>query len=471
MDTLLQASAVNIDGVSSSPFNMALHGGPAAAENSTSPLSPQTVPFEETEEEEENPESAGYMIMAPLRMIKRLARVVAQSAGPAVNRGEGSSTATTRPPVEARVEARMFKRRKTLHDNGDDSSHHQARSKSQLEPSRTGGEFWRTYPDLVALGFIPEHQARLFFDQYFATSHILVPVYDKSFDTWESLRIRSPFSISTILSVAARANDGGGPMSEHQRHCLEHARKVSLGTIYHPINRVEAVQAMLLLATFNDDGWLIGGHACRMAMDMGLDQAFRKLQKTGMGRNKVGKELEADRLLVIGARTYFALYLFEHQMSYGNGRQTILREDDTIHRCRSFLDHPLTNICDISLISSVELMALRSPLHTALTSSAGDPLDYRTIKDIQAATKTFEDWNIEWSPLFPPSEEGDFYRESLILQRSYSCLFINSQVLRNVSGPARIKRMSPDEKGLALRAIGNAQMCLSFFLEGEWVGL
>ena len=469
MDTLLQASAVNIDGVSSSPFNMALHGGlgPAAVlETSTSPLSPHALPFEETEEEE-NPESAGYMIMAPLRMIKRLARVVTPSASRAVNRGEGSSTTTTtttRPPVEARVEARMFKRRRTSHD---EDSLHQARSETPSQPSRTGGEFWRTYPDLVALGFISKLQARLFFNQYFTTRHIFIPVYDKLFDTWESLRVRSPFSISTILSVAARANDGGGPMSEHQRHCLEHARKVSLGTIYHPINRVEAVQAMLLLAAFNDDGWLIGGDACRMAMDMGLDQAFRKLLKTGMGRNKVGKELEADRLLVIGARTYFALYLFEHQMSYGNGRQTILREDDTIHRCRSFLDHPLTNICDISLISSVELMALRSPLHTALTSSAGDPIDYRMIKDIQAATNTFEDWNTEWSQLFPPGEEGDFYRESLILQRSYSCLFINSQVLRNVPGPAGVKRMSPDEKGLALRAVGNAQMCLSFFLGGE----
>lgn len=48
-------------------------------------------------------------------------------------------------------------------------------------------------------------------------------------------------------------------------------------------------------------------------------------------------------------------------MSYGTGRPPIVREDETIIRCREFLNHPLAIETDLRLIASVEIMSIRGP--------------------------------------------------------------------------------------------------------------
>jgi hypothetical protein len=101
--------------------------------------------------------------------------------------------------------------------------------------------------------------------------------YNGSAET--SLRIRSPFSITTILMVGARVRDGGEAPSDVQLACKSHAQRIGMsfqneliiavGTLFNPVARVEAVQAMsesppdtadaVLLAAFSENGWLPGG--------------------------------------------------------------------------------------------------------------------------------------------------------------------------------------------------------------------
>lgn len=79
------------------------------------------------------------------------------------------------------------------------------------------------------------------------------------------------------------------------------------GTMFNPVARVEAVQAMSILAAFSDNGWLPGGHAVRMALDMGINKSFIRLLRTGMGKNKTPEELEEERPLVVHSRTWFCV--------------------------------------------------------------------------------------------------------------------------------------------------------------------
>jgi hypothetical protein len=116
-----------------------------------------------------------------------------------------------------------------------------------------------------------------------------------------------------------------------------------------------------------------GGHAVRMAVDMGINRSFVTLLRSGMGKGKSPEELEEDRDLVVQSRVWFCvcllyfhwteadiqLYLIEHQMAYGMGRPAILREDESIHQCRRLLEHPLSIMSDARLVSTVELTALR----------------------------------------------------------------------------------------------------------------
>jgi len=95
-----------------------------------------------------------------------------------------------------------------------------------------------------------------------------------------------------------------------------------VGTLFNPVARVEAVQAMsksaacchksltlVLLAAFSDSGWLPGGHAVRMAIDMGLNRSFIRLLRSGMGKGKSEVELEEERHLLVHSRVWFCVSL------------------------------------------------------------------------------------------------------------------------------------------------------------------
>jgi len=326
------------------------------------------------------------------------------------------------------------------------------------------------FPDVVALGIVPEDEARYLFDLYFSGSHAFLPIYDPLYDTWDSLRLRSPFSLSAIIAVGARVRDGGGTVSEVQRASTEHARKIGLGTMWTPVARIEAVQAMLVLAAFSQNGWLPSGHAVRLGLDMEINHSFMKLLRGRMGAGKNPTQLEEERDLVIQARCWFTLYMIEHQMSYGTGRPAILREDASIAECRRFLDHPLSIATDVRLISTVEMIALRAPLHIVLTNSPEEPVNQETVVRLQQANRDFDRWLAFWERVMIErygKARNDFFMESLLSQRSYASLFINSQLLRGIKDAADVKKMPPDKRELAIKAMRNAQNCLEIAIRGE----
>ena len=326
------------------------------------------------------------------------------------------------------------------------------------------------FPDVVALGIVPEDEARYLFDLYFSGSHAFLPIYDPLYDTWDSLRLRSPFRLSAIIAVGARVRDGGGTVSEVQRASTEHARKIGLGTMWTPVARIEAVQAMLVLAAFSQNGWLPSGHAVRLGLDMEINHSFMKLLRGRMGAGKNPTQLEEERDLVIQARCWFTLYMIEHQMSYGTGRPAILREDASIAECRRFLDHPLSIATDVRLISTVEMIALRAPLHIVLTNSPEEPVNQETVVRLQQANRDFDRWLAFWERVMIErygKARNDFFMESLLSQRSYASLFINSQLLRGIKDAADVKKMPPDKRELAIKAMRNAQNCLEIAIRGE----
>ncbi|WVW83043.1 hypothetical protein I302_105060 [Kwoniella bestiolae CBS 10118] len=220
----------------------------------------------------------------------------------------------------------------------------------------------------------------------------------------------------------------------------------------------------------SDSGWLPGGHAVRMAVDMGINRSFLHLLRTGMGKGKSEAELEQERSLVVQSRTWLCLYLMEHQMAYGTGRPAIIREDETIHQCRRLLEHPYSIPSDARLVSTVEMTALRSPLHIELTSTPDLPITEGTMKRLKQANNDFDAWERYWDRVLSDrfgKGKGDFFRESLVIQRQYAELFVNSQLLRGIREPADVAKMPDEKRILAIRAMRNAQKCLQICLHGD----
>ena len=131
-----------------------------------------------------------------------------------------------------------------------------------------------------------------------------------------SIRARSPFSISALICIGAKVLDAGGPVSDLQRQSREHAEQIGMSTLFTPVARIEVVQAMIVLASWGDTSWRPGGHAMRIAMDMGLYRCLPLLAQGGMGSGKKGFELREEWPLVVGARVWLTVSNLVFSLGY-----------------------------------------------------------------------------------------------------------------------------------------------------------
>lgn len=105
---------------------------------------------------------------------------------------------------------------------------------------------------------------------------------------------RTPWTFDSVLAVAAEIRSGNGPLSPTFYKCLEEAQGIARSSLFGPIVRKEAVQGMLLLAAWSANGWLPSGHAMRMALDLGLNQALEKLADSSDHRQRHTEDEERD---------------------------------------------------------------------------------------------------------------------------------------------------------------------------------
>nr|GAT47837.1 predicted protein [Mycena chlorophos] len=353
---------------------------------------------------------------------------------------------------------------RAAHENGDSSGpHSRGRTPSPDPQSRKRRKIHHRsrptyiFPDVVTKNIVPEAEARELFRIFYHGCSTFLPVFDCNSDTFDALHERSPFAVDCICMVAARVRDGGGRPSQIYLQTLEEVQTISRATLFSPVSRHEAVQAMILVAGWSDNGWLSGGHAVRMAMELSMHKAWPALLKR-MNSNQV--DIVADRELVIASRIWFCLYLFEHQLSYGTGRPAVLKDDESIKHCRLLLQHPLAIEDDMRLVSTVELMALRERVHNALSPFDG-PVKDEHFEELRRADVNFRSWYATWDQAFSQKyEDAAFYRQSLQIQHLHAELFHNATALRGINGPEDVQSMPPQQKHLALRSIQIARQGL-----------
>ncbi|TFK30814.1 hypothetical protein FA15DRAFT_662869 [Coprinopsis marcescibilis] len=377
-------------------------------------------------EDDDNGELPASGLVAPWEVLRGLADVAVQRA--AKENGDEPPSRTRTPSPDR---SRPLKRRKTHH--------------SQPPTS---------YPDVITRKVISEEDARELFKIFYDGCSTFLPIFDSKTDTYEALHDRSPFAVDAICMVAARVRDGGSKPSLIHLKLLEEVQNIARATLFAPVLSPEAVQAMVLISGWSDNGWLSGGHAVRMAMELSMHQAWPKLRKK-INANKVNND--EDRELVIAARTWFCLYLFEHQLSYGTGRPAVMKDDESVQDCHLLLRHPLMIDDDMRLVSTVELIKIRERIHNAMSPLEGsvksDHLD-----ELRRADHDFDEWYRVWDGAFSEHwPDAAFYRQSLQIQKLHAQLFHNATGLRGINGPEDVQRMPPAQRDLAIRSIEIAQ--------------
>lgn len=229
---------------------------------------------------------------------------------------------------------------------------------------------------------------------------------------------------------------------------------------------LEDIQAILTLGVYHRNCWLLIGLATSLATNMGIDHSYPRLLETGMGRDRSGQQLEQDRPLVSQARLWFALYSHDVQFNFANGRPPTIQIDSAMLKCREFLEHPLSIATDVRLVALIELLMLRTPLHVASLAGIDQPslvVKLKTFKTDLGEWYAYYDRRMSESLNLPTTS---YYRESLRTQREYAIVFANSLLLRGISQPSDLRRLSDDAYVLAIGAVRSAQACLDIVIRG-----
>ncbi|KAH8835706.1 hypothetical protein DL96DRAFT_1575298 [Flagelloscypha sp. PMI_526] len=426
------ASLPGMGGLSQSGSRIPFHHSTSYAGTKRSAgVSKVTSPNSSDLEDEDGGDLPARGLVAPLRVLQGLADVAVEREKNGDLPSEAPSRTTSPNPTE-----RPTKRRRLV------------------PPPLQGPSF----SDVVAKNVITESEARDLFRIFYNGCSTFLPVFNINVDTFESLRERSPFAVNAICMAAARVRDGGGQPSETYTKILDEVQHISRYTLFSPVTRFEAVQSMLIIAGWSDNGWLTGGHAVRMAMELSLENSWPRLRRRIVTHKA---DATTDRDLVTGTRLWLCLYLYEHQISYGTGRPAILRDDDSVKDCRLFLQHPLAVEDDMRLISTVELMALREHI----TNLMGD-VDAHHITDhhfqiLREADKEFRSWFEKWDHAFSQKyEDAAFYRQSLQIQQIFGQLYHYATALTGIYGPDDIEGIPPQQRDIALRSIDLAMQGL-----------
>ncbi|OJT06995.1 Transcriptional activator of proteases prtT [Trametes pubescens] len=376
---------------------------------------PSTAPSSDDESEDTLPRST---LNAPIEALQGLANAAAEAA----------AAPSTQPP-------RVKKRKRA-------------------EPTPRNA-----FPHVVEKGLVSDAEARELYHIFFSGCHIFIPVFDPTYDTYEGLMERSPWTFDAILAVAAKIRSGTGPLIPAFYKCLEEAQGIARSSLFGPVVRKEAVQGMLLLAAWSTNGWLPSGHAMRMALDLGLHRALEKLADDG-GKKRSEEE---ERNLVVSARIWLCLYWFDHQMSLGTGRPIVLRDESSIRHCRVLLSHPMVSPTDVRLVSQVELIAQKTQIYETLSPLNGQ-VNHNTLSFIRRANIALDKWWADCDELHRQSMDDEALpRKILAGELHYAKLWLVCVALRGVSWD----KMPFEQRELAFQAKDAASNCLSNLLDSH----
>ncbi|KAL4810617.1 hypothetical protein BDV18DRAFT_155230 [Aspergillus unguis] len=305
--------------------------------------------------------------------------------------------------------------------------------------------------DFISKNLITMDYAVECFTTFFQGCDRYVPVFDAKHDTFESLISES---------------DSGS----HLPDILQMELKKSVNVVIQDekLNCVESVQALLVIACYSAERSLMLSFATRMALDLGLDEAFEELTHRLTMKDTEGSDItslvEEESVLMRKSRTWFGLLILEHIFSIDGGKPPGIRMTGNPRRCRKLLHQPFSTVLDLRLLSQVELNEIRVHINETLGSKV--PLPRADIAAFVQDAKLdldlwFDDWNRIIENTLPPSDvEQAPILAALRVQKCWSEMMLHCKALRSL-GVENVAAMSPVERKILLMAKASARKHLS----------
>ncbi|KAL2787880.1 C6 zinc finger domain protein [Aspergillus keveii] len=322
--------------------------------------------------------------------------------------------------------------------------------------------------DFVSMGMITLEYAVDCFTTFFQGCDRYIPIFDPRFDTFESVRYRSSILLNAICTIGSRVDArAGSQLSDLLQTELK--KWINVVIQNETLNCLESVQALLVIACYSAERSLILSFATRMALDLGLDEAFEELtqhltMKDFDGGSGVSSLVDDENALMRKSRTWFGLLVLEHIFSLDGGKPPGIRMTGNSRRCRKLLDHPSSIVLDLRLFSQVELNVIRVHINETLGTKA--PLARADVAAfVQEAKLDLDLWFDDWqriieNALAPDDEERGPLLAALRVQKCWGEMMLHCKALRSM-GVENVAAMSNIERKILLMAKASARKHLS----------
>ncbi|KIW44024.1 uncharacterized protein PV06_05067 [Exophiala oligosperma] len=307
-------------------------------------------------------------------------------------------------------------------------------------PRPSGGQSWDleqttllpsvTQPrDFVSEGELDESLARDLFNSFITGNNTFLPMLDPLLDTFDSLRVRSPFCFAVVLATAARVKEAAN-ITDHVRQVTQNeARRLAAETLFIGVPVIEDVQAMTLIAAFSERTWFTIGHAIQMALVLGLQTALQQLLRSPCTHSADTQKTE--RRLARQARTWLMASFLEWEIAAGTARRPRI-EAISAETLRAFARHPAANASDSRIVSLVELVIQRAQMQKEIEESEKSPS--AVMAKIRSTSQKFDAWCSFWDKTFADIgyPQPSFQRTSLYMSREYAKTFTCCAGLRKI---------------------------------------
>ncbi|PNY27836.1 Uncharacterized protein TCAP_02238 [Tolypocladium capitatum] len=303
-------------------------------------------------------------------------------------------------------------------------------------------------PDFVDIGLLSPEQAELCFDTFFHGSDRYAPVFDPRHDTAQSVRARSSLLFSAICTVGCRAL--GGTDSQQWRLLNFHMKRILNAALVMPsMASLETVQALLVRACYTSERSLLVAVATRMALDLGLSDAYDELMSRSLtkGWQLADAPMPDEATLMRKTRTWLYILVMGHILHVDAGDLLPLKFGGDVRRCRVLLRRPVSAKQDLCLWPQVELNALRARIHTTLS----DPRrvgDVDIMSDVRDALIDLDVWYNDWARIYDQDDpQTPWLTLNLKVQRCWSVAMALCRAVRT-AGVENVDFMSHTQRDL-----------------------
>ncbi|GAA5891018.1 hypothetical protein JCM5296_007351 [Sporobolomyces johnsonii] len=313
--------------------------------------------------------------------------------------------------------------------------------------------------DLVAKGLIGDKEARALVLLWLKELQPFCSLLDPSYDTYESLRRRSPFLFNVVVYTALRTSERNATPSRQLLSAAEETRRFASQQVFENNPSLEVVQALLIMSCYHQEPYILSGMALRLALSARMETTFEQLSAHGWL-----KQDEKARRLTAQLRAFLYLVFLDFKHSRYAGRMILfsLHDLDALNaKVDRALSLPFVLPTDYRAVGNVRLIWVeRQIMEDTANMSIADPSLVQQCAYVEEKRQVLRDWyehydgllaTLEPSPLsWPRRSLFRLYNDAHL---SLACTTFKHRLLDPSSSPPAVQNIAQETLRFAHEAV------------------